>query len=241
MGFGTGIITGSGNITGGNIIGIIAAGSNTITTTGNANVGNLGFGTGIITGTGNITAGNIIGVHANGNSNVNIPTANGNVYITAVGNTTAVITGTGVNVFGTLNTTGNVLFTSSNVTLGSNANVKITGGTAGYSLTTDGSGNLSWANPTSALTTAIQQFTATAAQSVFTVSGGYTVGSVIVFVNGIQLNDGDYTALNGTTITLTEARNAGDIVRVIVTLASVNLATTQLRNFSVAMSIALSM
>jgi hypothetical protein len=29
--------------------------SNTITTTGNANVGNLGFGSGVITGTGNIT------------------------------------------------------------------------------------------------------------------------------------------------------------------------------------------
>ena len=56
--YGSNTIVTTGNITGGNIIGIIAAGSNTITTTGNANVGNLGFGSGVITGTGNITAGN---------------------------------------------------------------------------------------------------------------------------------------------------------------------------------------
>ena len=56
--YGSNTIVTTGNITGGNIIGIIAAGSNTITTTGNADVGNLGFGSGVITGTGNITAGN---------------------------------------------------------------------------------------------------------------------------------------------------------------------------------------
>ena len=56
---GSNTITTTGNITGGNIIGIIAAGSNTISTTGNANVGNLGFGSGIITGTGNANVGNL--------------------------------------------------------------------------------------------------------------------------------------------------------------------------------------
>jgi len=44
----------------------------------------------------------------NGNSNVSIPTANGNVNITAVGNTTMVVTGTGANIFGYANITGNV-------------------------------------------------------------------------------------------------------------------------------------
>jgi len=72
LGFGSGVITGTGNITAGNItagniIGIIAAGSNTITTTGN------------------ITGGNLIGPHANGNSNINIPAANGNVNISSNG------------------------------------------------------------------------------------------------------------------------------------------------------------
>ena len=45
---------------------------------------------------------------ANGNSNVAIPTANGNVNITAVSNTTMVITGTGANITGYANVSGNV-------------------------------------------------------------------------------------------------------------------------------------
>ncbi len=73
----------------------------------------------------------------NGNSAVSIPAANGNINITAVGNTTAIVTGTGVNVSGTLNVTG-----QSN--LGAVGNVVITGGTNGYVLQTDGAGSLSW-------------------------------------------------------------------------------------------------
>ena len=54
-----------------------------------------------------ITASQVSGI-ANGNSNVNIPAANGNVNISAVGNANIlVVTGTGVNVAGTLNATGN--------------------------------------------------------------------------------------------------------------------------------------
>ena len=45
---------------------------------------------------------------ANGNSNVQIPTSNGNINLTAVGNTTLVVTGTGANVFGYLTVTGNL-------------------------------------------------------------------------------------------------------------------------------------
>jgi hypothetical protein len=53
-------------------------------------------------------AGNILGRLANGNSSVNMPAANGNINLTAVGNTTLIVTGTGANIFGTLNTgTGN--------------------------------------------------------------------------------------------------------------------------------------
>jgi hypothetical protein len=50
LGFGSGVITGTGNITGGNIIGIIAAGSNAITTTGNITGGNIiGIIAGVVT------------------------------------------------------------------------------------------------------------------------------------------------------------------------------------------------
>lgn len=43
-----------------------------------------------------------------------------------------------------LNVSGNVSFTGPNVSLGSVANLHITGGTANYVLKTDGTGNLSW-------------------------------------------------------------------------------------------------
>ena len=46
---------------------------------------------------------------SNGNSNVSIPAANGNVNITAVGNTTVVVTGTGANITGYANVSGNVI------------------------------------------------------------------------------------------------------------------------------------
>jgi hypothetical protein len=53
--FGSNTITTTGNITGGNIIGIIAAGSNTITTTGNITGGNINIPNGYANVTGNAT------------------------------------------------------------------------------------------------------------------------------------------------------------------------------------------
>ena len=98
-----------------------------LTLNGNANVGNLNA-TGVSTATRFIsnvangtpplqvtsitqvanlnvaTSGSVV----NGNSNVNIPAANGNVNISAVGNANIlVVTGTGANITGTLNATGN--------------------------------------------------------------------------------------------------------------------------------------
>jgi hypothetical protein len=98
-----------------------------LTLNGNANVGNLNA-TGVstasrflsnvangtpplqvtsITQVANLnvaTSGSVV----NGNSNVNIPSANGNVNISAVGNANIlVVTGTGANIAGTLNATGN--------------------------------------------------------------------------------------------------------------------------------------
>lgn len=91
---------------------------NTISITGNANVGNIGATNGVFTGnitvanvfanTANIVANNFVGRLANGNSNVNIPAANGNVTVSVAGNANIIVaTGTGVNVAGTLNATGN--------------------------------------------------------------------------------------------------------------------------------------
>jgi hypothetical protein len=93
---------------------------------------------------------------ANGNSNVSIDTVDGPVTIGVAGNANvAIFSGTGLTVqsniaAGNITSTSNVttanLTANGLVTLGSNANVKISGGTANLVLTTDGTGNLSWTN-----------------------------------------------------------------------------------------------
>jgi hypothetical protein len=55
-------------------------------------------------------------------------------------------------------------------------------------------------------------FTATAGQTVFTPSGTYQAGFINVIRNGSQLAPADYTATNGTTVTLANACTAGDTV-----------------------------
>ena len=77
-------------------------------------------------------------------------TTNAQPAITSVGTLTSLIVGnaTANSTFGngTITASGNISFTGSNVSLGSISNLKITGGTAGYFMTTDGNGNLSWGN-----------------------------------------------------------------------------------------------
>ena len=141
--------------------------------TGNITSGNVYANSGLIkaqylSGDGsnltNLSAGIII---VNGNSNVSIPSANGNVNISAIGNSNiVVVTGTGVNVAGTINATGTITGNlSGNVTtaaqgnitslgtltglnvngtanLGAVGNVKITGGISGQLLQSSGNGNL---------------------------------------------------------------------------------------------------
>ena len=55
-------------------------------------------------------------------------------------------------------------------------------------------------------------FTATASQTTFAVS--YTVNKLDVYVNGVLLDPADYTATNGTTVVLSTACSAGDLVSI---------------------------
>ena len=122
-----------------------ANGNVTVSVTGTANVVTV-TATGVnvagtlSTGTANITANYYIGngslltgiaaatTIANGNSNVNIPAANGNVNISAVGNANVlVVTGTGANILGTANITGNLAVTGTNVTFGTGSGGNISG------------------------------------------------------------------------------------------------------------------
>jgi len=119
------------------------------TANGISNVGNVGnF---IITGgsngqfiqtdgTGNLTFATISTSEiSNGNSNVSIPSANGNVNVSVGGNANvAVFTDTGANLLS--------LAVQNTTNLGNVGNVTITGGNANQVLVTDGAGNLTWGN-----------------------------------------------------------------------------------------------
>ncbi len=61
----------------------------------------------------------------------------------------------------------------------------------------------------------ITEIVATNSQSTFTANGGYTVGYVDVFVNGVQLQLTDFTATNGSTIVLNQAATVNDDVRIV--------------------------
>lgn len=56
--------------------------------------------------------------------------------------------------------------------------------------------------------------TAVAGQTTFNFSGGYRVGTINVFVNGVLLSPADYTATNGTSITFAIALSSGDEILV---------------------------
>ena len=57
------------------------------------------------------------------------------------------------------------------------------------------------------------EFTATAGQTTFTTN--YDVDGIFVFLNGVKLQDSDYTASNGTTVVLTVAADAGDLIEIV--------------------------
>jgi hypothetical protein len=64
-------------------------------------------------------------------------------------------------------------------------------------------------------------FLLTSSSGTFNVSGGYTVGSLDVFLNGVKLfSGGDYTANNGTSFTLTETATSGSVVEYIASATS---------------------
>ena len=60
-----------------------------------------------------------------------------------------------------------------------------------------------------------ETFTASAGQTSFVVTGGYDVGRLTVYRNGLRLISGTgFTAGNGTTLTLATPAAAGDVIEV---------------------------
>jgi hypothetical protein len=69
-----------------------------------------------------------------------------------------------------------------------------------------------------------RSFLATAGQTVYTFAGGYKIGVVYVWVNGVLLYNTDFTATNGTTITFAPALSLNDEV-VITTFKAIGSIT----------------
>jgi hypothetical protein len=120
-------LTGVTNLPSGTDIGNIQiTGSNIAGTSANANVNLNPNGSGQVVVAGNITASYLFGNGSqlsgidtsgvsNGTSNLSIPVANGNVNVTADGNTVLVVTTNGANVVGYLNVNGNLISTNANL------------------------------------------------------------------------------------------------------------------------------
>ena len=139
-----------------------------------------------------------------------VPIANG-----GTGQTTAAAA---FNALNPMTTTGDIIYEASASTA-----ARLPVGSTGQVLTVAG-GIPSWATPsTGAGTITRTDFTATAGQTVFTVS--YTVGLIDVYQNGAKLAQADFTATNGTSITLATGAAVGDLIQAEV-FSSLNIYST---------------
>jgi hypothetical protein len=87
---------------------------------------------------------------------------------------------------------------------------------------------------------AIQNFTAAANTTTFTISGGYSpTASIQVFANGLLLPSSDYTASNGTTIILTQPRNLNDQITIIFNPNSAPTTSASPNSLAIAIGVAL--
>jgi hypothetical protein len=173
----------TGNVTGGNLITTGIANVGTLAVTGTSNLGAVGN----VTITGG-TNGQVLSTNgsgglsfisisssgiSNGTSNVNIPTVNGNVNLTAGGNTSLVVTATGANIVGNLDVTGNL--TAGNIT------------TAGSAGNITGANNISANTFTSIITTGTAPFTVTSTTQVANLNVA-TSGTAVAVTGNAQAN-----------------------------------------------------
>ena len=196
--------------------------SNAITSTGNIVAANISGGNLIsanyISGNGSlltsITGANITGTVANANYSAYA----GNITIAAQPNITSLGTLTGLTSNGIVN-----FANTSNVSLGNISNLHIDGGTSGYLLSTDGTGNLSWTFNASGSGNA--NIAGSNTQIFFNDNGSNTLGSSAnltfnkssntltvdkIVSNGVGLTSLTGANVTGTVANATYALNAGN-------------------------------
>ena len=126
------------------------------------------------------------------------------------------------NITGTLPAISGVNLTGVVTSITAGSNITLTGGPTGaITIAASGGGG------SDVTTRSTSRFVATAAQSAFSTS--YTVGYVDVFLNGSKLDGTEYAATNGSSVSLTTAAAADDIVEIVayetVGITSISSAT----------------
>ena len=136
------------------------------------------------------------------------------------GLTNITATGSGVGIQSNTSTVG----TAQTINFGTNLAATISNGVATITATGGGGGG-------TATTRSVNSYTATAGQTLFPPSGTvpYTVGYIDVYFNGSKLDSSEFTASNGTTVTLTTGASLNDIVE-LVAYENVNLSDVTVIN-----------
>ena len=121
-------------------------------------------------------------------------------------------------------------YSGSAVITGSLLITNLTGSGVRY-IVTDANGNMT-AQTASAVIKTTQPYTATAGQTVFAVSGGYSTGYVDVFINGSKLSNAEFTDTSGTNIVLATGSFADDVVEVVKYLPAAGVSNNVLRQLT---------
>jgi len=220
------VVTANGNVTissagTANVLTVRSTGANitgTLNVTSNANVGNIGATNGVFTnvsgngaGLSSIAGANVTGTVASATS---AGTAGSAGFATNAGSATTAAT-VSANAQSNITSLGTLtdLVVAGTTDLGAVANITITGGGNGYVLTTDGTGNLSWASQTGS-NIVIDTFTGNGVQTVFTLtdspaSEDYT----IINIDGVSQLHSAYTVANAN-VTLSSAPASGAVIEV---------------------------
>ena len=129
------------------------------------------------------------------------------------------------------NITGSLAVVGTTVLSGSLAVSTFSGSGVRY-LVSDGAGNMTAQTASAAIKNA-QAYTASAGQTVFPVTNGYTTNLVDVYINGSKLLDGlEYNDTSGTNIVLTTGSFAGDIVEVVTYQPASGVTNNSLRTLT---------
>jgi hypothetical protein len=128
------------------------------------------------------------------------------------------LSGTGFPFSGSAEITGSLLITN------------LTGSGVRY-MVADANGNISSQTP-GAVIKSTQQYTATAGQSTYNVTNGYTTGLVDVFVNGTKLSSDEFVDTSGTSVVITGGVESGTIVEIVKYLPSAGVTNNSLRQLT---------